>query len=160
GRAPRRHHRRSGRPQRDRHGRADGADRMSAARDFLGRGWRFRVGVDPGSGRITHSGVALDPVSGRIPLSEHEEDIRGAIWIILSTARGERVMRPDFGCGADDLVFEVMGTATLGLVESAVRDALAVYEPRIDQVSVIATPGDGQLLVTIDYRVRTTNSRF
>ncbi len=118
------------------------------AKDFLGRGWKFPVGVD---GR------------GSISLSEYEQDIKESIWIILSTSKGERVMRPDFGCGIHDLVFASLNLSTLGLVESNVREALARWEPRIDLLDVKASPEEaeaGKLLVYIRYQVRTTNNQF
>ncbi|HSB52593.1 MAG TPA: GPW/gp25 family protein [Dissulfurispiraceae bacterium] len=118
------------------------------AKEFLGVGWKFPVQVTP---------------AGRIALSQYEEDIREAIWIILSTAKGERVMRPDFGCGIHDLVFAPINTATLTLVENSVREALTVYEPRIELIQVKASAeraDEGRLLVSIDCRVRSTNNRF
>jgi phage baseplate assembly protein W len=56
--------------------------------------------------------------------SKFEEDIREAIWIIVATSKGQRVMRPDFGCGIHDFVFETMNSTTISLVEQSVRDAL------------------------------------
>jgi phage baseplate assembly protein W len=96
-------------------------------------------------------------------MSQFEDDIREAILIILGTAKGERVMRPDFGCGIHDLVFAPINTATITLVENSVREALTVYEPRIELIKVEALSDraeEGKLLVNIDYRVRSTNSRF
>ncbi len=119
------------------------------AKEFLGHGWKFPVAVD------------LD--SGRLALSEHEQDIREAIWIILSTAPGERVMRPDFGCGIHDLVFDPIGRATLGLFESSVREALTRWEPRVELIDLeIATAGAdlGRLEISLKYRVRDTNNEF
>ena len=114
---------------------------------FLGVGWKYPVGLDE---------------TGRIEMSQYEESIRDAIWIILGTSQGERMMHPDFGCGIHDLVFEVNNAATAGRVVSAVRDALINWEPRIDVLDVQATPkGSGEiLLIRIDYRVRTTNNTF
>jgi len=118
------------------------------AKEFLGAGWKFPVQVTP---------------SGRIALSQYEEDIKEAIWIILGTAKGERIMRPDFGCGIHDLVFAPINTATLTLVENSVREALTVYESRIELIQVKASAeraDEGKLIVSIDYRVRSTNNRF
>jgi phage baseplate assembly protein W len=118
------------------------------AKEFLGVGWTYpvRTGVDR-----------------NIAMSQFEDDIREAILIILGTAKGERVMRPDFGCGIHDLVFAPINTATITLVENSVREALTVYEPRIELIKVEALSDraeEGKLLVNIDYRVRSTNSRF
>jgi len=118
------------------------------AKEFLGVGWTYPVGTK---------------MNGDIAMSQFEDDIREAILIILGTAKGERVMRPDFGCGIHDLVFAPINTATITLVENSVREALTVYEPRIELIKVEALSDraeEGKLLVNIDYRVRSTNSRF
>ncbi|TEB15325.1 Gene 25-like lysozyme [Pelotomaculum sp. FP] len=118
------------------------------AREFLGRGWAFPVGLDTG---------------GRIKMSHDEEDIREAIRIILGTAKGERVMRPDFGCGIHEFVFAAINPATVALIENSVREALTLWEPRIEvtgaQVSTESL-AEGKLLISVDYKVRTTNNRF
>ena len=117
-------------------------------RDFLGAGWKFPVRVNS---------------AGKIVLSRHEEDIREAIWIILSTAKGERVMRPDFGCGIHDLVFALNSPGTAGRASNEVRQALIRWEPRIDVLSVDVYPGAAQpnlLLIEINYQVRATSNSF
>ena len=117
------------------------------SKEFLGRGWKFPVQV----------------AGGRIALSEYEQDIREAVRVILGTARGERVMRPDFGGGLHDFVFETMNTTTLGSVQKTVFDALVQQEPRIQVINVDARPeggGSGTLYITVDYRVRATNTQF
>jgi phage baseplate assembly protein W len=119
--------------------------------NFLGLGWNFPVRVRPdGSGQI-----ALAPDS--------DEDIRQSIWTILATSPGERVMRPDFGCGIHDLVFGVNNAAMATAVTAAVREALAVWEPRIDVLDAYAAPDPARpnvLVIEINYQVRSTNSRF
>jgi phage baseplate assembly protein W len=118
------------------------------AEEFLGSGWAFPLRLDE-HGQV--GAVAL------------EDAVRQAIWLILSTAPGERVMRPTFGAGLADLVFAPNSPATQGLVSSAVRDALVEWEPRIDVLDVAATPDPEQpvrLLIEVDYAVRATNSRF
>ena len=97
----------------------------------------------------------------RITMSEDEDNIRDSIWIILATAPGERVMRPDFGCGIHRLVFAVDDAATRGSAAREVRQALVLWEPRIDVLDVgVETKYFSQLLITISYRVRTTNNVF
>jgi hypothetical protein len=118
------------------------------AKEFLGKGWKFPVNIDG---------------KGLIRMSEYEEDIKESIWIILSTAEGERVMRPDFGCGIHDLIFSPINTNTINMVESSIREALTRWEPRVEILNIGTSKEKadvGQLLVSIDYRVRTTNNEF
>jgi phage baseplate assembly protein W len=99
-------------------------------------------------------------MSGDVSLSQYERDVREAILVILETARGERVMRPRFGCGIHDLVFESIGATTLFAVEAAVREALTTFEPRIELLSVEVDPFQamsGLLIVAIGYRIHRTN---
>lgn len=113
---------------------------------FLGRGWAMPV--------------ALDPRTGRIASVAYEEDIRQSILIILETAPGERVMRPNFGCGIHELVFESLDSTTLQRIRSTVEEALRRCEARIDVLGVNvddAASADGKLIVEIEYRVRKTN---
>lgn len=120
---------------------------MSAS--FLGRGWKFPLEVDQ--------------TTGRIMMSEKEEDIAEAIRIILWTGRGERVMRPDFGSGIRNYAFETMDETTLRLLETDISKAIRTWEPRVDEVEVRAVPDDGQegkLMLHIRYIVRTTNNLF
>jgi len=115
---------------------------------FLGRGWSFPVKPGP---------------DGRLPFAEGEEKIRRSIWIILGTAPGERVMRPGFGCGIHDLVFQPNTAAFRGLVEENVRASLTRWEPRIDVLDVHAESSPdapNYLLIRIDYRVRTNNAFY
>lgn len=116
--------------------------------DFLGKGWKFPVHVNK---------------AGKIEMSVYENDIEEAIWIILSTAKGERVMRPDFGCGIFDYIFASMNTSTITMMEASVREALVLWEPRIDISNVDVAPDseeEGKLHISIDYRVKNTNNRF
>lgn len=114
---------------------------------FLGRGWRMPV--------------KLDLRTGQVAEVEYEEDIRQSIRIIIETAPGERVMRPNFGCGIHELVFAPMDSLTLQRVCSVIEDALRHYEARIEliEVTVDETPelSDGRLQIEVDYRVRKTN---
>jgi len=118
-------------------------------KDFLGRGWKFPV--------------AVDAATGQIALSEYEQDIRESIRIILMTAPGERVMRPDFGAGLQEFVFASMSATTIGAVQAAVQNALIKWEPRIQVLAINVTADHGtlgKLFISIDYRVRATNTRF
>jgi phage baseplate assembly protein W len=114
---------------------------------FLGSGWRYPVGLE----------------GARIAMSAHEEKVSESVWIVLATARGERVMRSDFGCGIHDLVFAPNNAATSARVADEARTALVRWEPRIEILDLTAAPHPEQpatLLVQIRYRVRTTNNVF
>lgn len=116
--------------------------------DFLGVGWSLPLTLN---------------ASGRIQPAEYEDAVRQSIRMILSTSRGERVMRPDFGCSLQDLVFSNNSPNTIGQVISAIQTALIEWEPRIDVLDVTAEPHSQEtnlLLVDIHYQVRTTNNRF
>jgi phage baseplate assembly protein W len=99
---------------------------------------------------------------GALTQVAYEDSVAQAVWIILSTAKGERVMRPDFGCGIHELVFETINASTEGRIATSVRDALLTFEPRIDVTDVRIDPGAdaGVLLINIDYEVRATNNAF
>ena len=127
-------------------------------KSFLGVGWAFTaIPNDPAS----KAGVRLNS-DGAILKAEYEESVRQSISIILGTARGERVMRPDFGCGVYDLVFEPNSPATAGRISQEVRESLLLNEPRIDvrDVQVESRDNGVVLLISIDYEVRATNNVF
>jgi phage baseplate assembly protein W len=106
--------------------------------------------------------LALDAKTHGVIRAEYEESVRQSILIILGTAKGERVMRPDFGCGIHDLVFATMSASTIGRVDREVHEALLRHEPRIDVLGVNVTPDSsgGVLLIDIEYEVRATNTAF
>jgi phage baseplate assembly protein W len=122
---------------------------LDPAKEFLGAGWSFPV--DP------------DRSTGELPLAAYEEDIRQAILIILQTNLGERLMRPDFGSGLRELVFEPLNTTTMSLVQHRVEQSLITWEPRI-RVHEVRVSVDGalrnKLLVEISYEVRSTNTFY
>jgi phage baseplate assembly protein W len=92
--------------------------------------------------------------------AEYEESVRQSIWIILGTAKGERVMNPTFGSGIYDLVFERNSADTAGRVSQEVRSALLHFEPRIDVLDVQVGSEGEVMLISIDYQLRATNNVF
>jgi Bacteriophage baseplate protein W len=118
------------------------------SKPFLGVGTRFPL--------------VLDDTTGQLARAEYEESVRQAILVILGTAKGERVMRPDFGCGIHDLVFANISATTIGRVIREVSESLLRLEPRINVTRLDATPGETSsvLLIDIDYEVRATNTAF
>jgi phage baseplate assembly protein W len=115
-------------------------------KDFLGRGIAFPVGVD---------------AYGALRTSVHEESVSEAVKLILGTARGERVMRPEFGCAIHDLVFHPVSANTCARISLHAREALVKWEPRVEEIQVQAYPDPTQenvILINIQYRVRRTNN--
>ena len=115
---------------------------------FLGRGWSFPIEVD---------------ASGKVQFSESEQKVQESVLIILGTARGERVMRPDFGSRLHELVFAPINSSTKSLISHYATEALVQWEARIDvlRVGVREEPSsEGKVLVDVEYRVRSTNSIF
>lgn len=119
---------------------------MNEKKEFLGRGWKFPVGVS----RVT----------GRVEESAYEDSIAESVKIILGTARGERVMRPDFGCGLKSYTFAEMNYTTINEIEGDVREALVLWEPRIIDVEVSCHNDGAVLYVNVSYVVRSTNNPF
>ncbi|WP_029290721.1 GPW/gp25 family protein [Cellulomonas sp. HZM] len=120
---------------------------LPSSPDFVGRGFAWPLGVD-------HTGsLALTAPGG---------DLEDSIRVVLLTAPGERLMRPQFGCRIWDLLFEPVNANLIGLVSQAVRDALAQWEPRIvvEDVQPVQDDDDAGLVrIAITYRVRATNDR-
>jgi phage baseplate assembly protein W len=117
-----------------------------ASSSILGSGVSFPLGVD----RV-----------GSMSLAHGEEDIEQAIGVILSTAPGERPMRPEFGCRVHDFIFDNIDAATIGQMDIAIRDALDRWEPRIIVIDIdydLTDQAEGRLEVLITYRVRATNN--
>lgn len=119
---------------------------MNKYPDFLGRGWKFQVSVE----------------DGEIASSEGEDSIKESIKIILGTAKGERVMRPDFGCDINEIVFAPINTSTGTLIDFHIREALLIWEPRIDLLNVHVSPDENEknkLVINIEYIVKASNTK-
>lgn len=115
--------------------------------DFLGVGWAFPVGLD---------------ARRRFALARHERDIEEAIIMILLTPKGQRVMRPEFGCQVHDLVFAPNDATTAGLAAYYVREALAFWEPRIEVRDVVVGPDPDnmeRMQIHIEYEIRSTHDK-
>ena len=121
---------------------------MSRNKAFLGRGWTFPP-------EFHSRGKQAQMVS-------QEDDIQEALWILLSTVPGERVMRPTYGCGLKAMVFEAMSEPTLTEIRDVVERAILFFEPRIELESVeleIVDELGGHVDIHLEYTIRTTNSR-
>lgn len=110
--------------------------------DVTGRGWAFPPRISD---------------RDRITMVQDDADIRRSIYIIINTAPGERVMRPEFGCEIHSLLFWPANDQTAAVAERYVRDALGRWEPRITLTDVVATAGNpeiGELRIEIFYQIK------
>ncbi len=117
-------------------------------KEFLGKGWGFPPTFQRGG-----AGVVM---------VKEDVDIQQSLEIILATEPGERVMRPDFGCNMQAMVFEPINTSLITYMRDKIEKALLYHEPRIDLKRVeinTANVLEGVVLIEVDYVVRTTNSR-
>lgn len=118
-------------------------------KEFLGRGWGFPPAFDRAGRHAVMTG-------GR-------EDIERSIEILLGTRKGERVMRPDYGCNLDEMVFESFNLSLKTYLEDMVKTAILYHEPRIEPLEISIDDTfiyEGRLMIEIDYMIRATNSRF
>ena len=100
--------------------------------------------------------------TGAIAMASGDELVQRGMTIVLSTAPGERVMRPEFGCAIWELLFAPVNANTLGLMAQHVREAIGRWEPRVDleEVVVLPDPADAsRVVIDIMYTVRATNDR-
>lgn len=118
-------------------------------KEFLGRGLKFPLQVDPKTGKLA--------------MVAQEEDIKEAIGIILGTTQGERVMRPEFGSNTVDYAFSPASSSMMQSIAYEVRQQLLYQEPRIVDVEAACREADGQMgaiIIDISYTVRSTNNRY
>lgn len=115
--------------------------------DILGSGFQFPFKIGK---------------NDQLALSRYEEKIKESIRIILGTMKGERVMRPDFGCDIHRFSFSVIDSTTLTQIKSAVREALLMWEPRIEVESVQTDTGklsgNGRIDIHVQYKIRYTST--
>ena len=115
---------------------------------FRGRGWAFPPRFDANSGEVL--------------MVQTDDDIAESLRILMSTRPGERIMHPGYGCRLNEMVFEVADGTTRAAIETAIRQAILHYEPRITLEDVRADVTDwldGRMTVNLDYTVDQTNSR-
>ena len=115
---------------------------------FLGNGWKFPP--------------VFSKESAAVEMVNAAEDIRESLWILLSTAPGERVMVPEFGCALWRMVFEKLDPTTVTEMEELVRRAILNWEPRVD-VDAVTVAADqvveGLVHIDVAYTIRRINTR-
>jgi hypothetical protein len=114
---------------------------------FLGRGWSFPPTFERGSDTVN--------------MLEAEQDIKSSLEILLSTALGERVMEPEYGCNLDKLIFEPMDTTFSTFITEQIRSAILENEPRVvlDTVDYFTNNLDGRIDISVNYTIISTNTR-
>lgn len=118
-------------------------------KDFLGRGWDFPP--------------AFDRTDQKVTMISDREDIERSLEILLGTRKGERVMRPDYGCNLDEMVFESFNLSLKTYLADMVETAILYHEPRIEPMEINIDDSfihEGRVMIEIDYIIRATNSRF
>lgn len=122
---------------------------MASDQSFLGRGWAFPPTFSSG-------GADVETVSGA-------DDVEESLQILLATVPGERVMQELFGCDLEGVLFEPLDQSFINTVTGLVSNAILDYEPRVYLNNLtVGESGDqdGLLLISIDYTIRSTNSRY
>lgn len=115
---------------------------------FLGTGWSF-----PPQFLDAHQGIRM---------SKDDDDIREALYILLSTLPGERLMNPDYGCDLHSQVFNGISNSTKTKIEDLITTAILYFEPRVTLVDITIDDSDqinGKLDVYLTYEVNGINSR-
>ena len=118
-------------------------------KEFLGRGWDFPP--------------AFNKTEKKTDMTSGRRDIERSLEILLGTRKGERVMRPGYGCNLDEMVFESFNLSTKTYLADIVETAILYHEPRIEPLEINIDDSfiyEGRLMIEIDYIIRSTNSRF
>ena len=118
-------------------------------KEFLGRGWSFPP--------------RFDRIHAQVQMYEHETDIKSSLEILLTTAMGERIMLPQYGCNMDELVFESLDTRIKTLMKDKIENAILYHEPRIELEKIELFDDnelEGIIMIEVNYKVKSTNSRF
>lgn len=124
---------------------------METTKSFRGTGWAFPPSFN------------LD--LGAVNLVSEVEDIEQSLTILLNTRPGERVMRPDFGCALDDLIFEPLDAGIITYMKDLISKSILYYESRVNllNVNIVSDPAlvwEGRVLIEIGLELRSTNGRF
>lgn len=121
---------------------------MSEENPFLGTGWAF----PPSFNKDTRS----------VGMTSGVEDINKSLEILLSTSLGERIMHPTYGCNLKDYLFEPLDQSLDAFLKDLIKTAILYFEPRIllEKISLEPVSLEGRVTITLDYRVRSTNSRY
>jgi hypothetical protein len=104
--------------------------------------------------------LPLPDEHGHLVFPDLQESVRQSIRIILSTRPGERIMRPDFGGGLEDMLHEQNTLTTRRQIRDLITESLERWEKRImiDRVDVWEVEDHPtSVRVEIAYRLRRSN---
>ena len=116
---------------------------------FLGTGWSFPP-------TFASNGADVETVSAA-------DDVQQSLEILLGTQPGERVLLEQYGCDLHRFLFEEVDQGLVNSLTGLISDAILFYEPRITLNDLDISQSDaeaGLLVISIDYTIRTTNSRY
>lgn len=120
-------------------------------------------GMSPRSGTSPRSDIAFPfraDRRGRTAHARHGEHVHDLIEQLLFTSPGERVMRPDFGCGLLDLVFAQNSPEILSTLELSVHAALQRWLGDLIEVDDLDITGEDTVVrVRLSYAVRADGVR-
>jgi len=122
--------------------------KAKTGREFLGQGIAYPFAVNS---------------EGKFLMNSYDSQVRQSILLIVRTAKGERIMRPEFGAGLNKMVFEPNNPSTIAILEHEVREALTKFEPRIDIIGIkVKSEGNNseRINIHLDYKVRRTDTMF
>jgi uncharacterized protein len=121
---------------------------MNGKREYIGTGWGFPP--------------EFSKSKGGTRMADGVEDIRESLEILFTTARGERVMRPDYGADLSQYLFEPLDTTMRTYVRELVRDAILFHEPRIRllDMKLETVDEEGRLQLELTFEIKGSNSRF
>jgi phage baseplate assembly protein W len=117
------------------------------------RAFRF---IGAGFDSAVTGGLFLTSAGG-VAMTDGDETVRQALFLLLSTTPGERVMRPGYGSRLHRLIFAPNDETTAGLAIHYVRQAITRWEPRAEIINLDAhadPDAPWRLLIRLDYRVK------
>ena len=121
---------------------------MEDKKAFLGTGWGFPP--------------TFSKTKKTVQMTSLEEDVKRSLHILLSTKQGERIMQPTYGCNLEEFLFTPLNITEITYISELVRNAILYHEPRIELLKVDVSESnilEGELLISIDYYIRATNTR-
>jgi phage baseplate assembly protein W len=96
-----------------------------------------------------------------VALVENEEDIRESLIILLTTIAGERILRPDYGAGLENMVFEPLSVTTSTMISNQMKRSILFHEPRVkvENINLESDNFNGFITITIEFTIISTNRR-